>query len=100
MTTITGTGITGTGIDTATDWQARAHAVGADFASTAAEQDRRGEICTAAFDRLRADGLTAALVPAELGGGGATHGGPGATSTVSENWFCRSNAPFRPTTWM
>ncbi|WP_369028784.1 acyl-CoA dehydrogenase family protein, partial [Nocardia farcinica] len=38
-----------------------------------AERDRNGRLSTEAFDRLRAAGLTAALVPVEFGGGGATH---------------------------
>ncbi|HEY7134295.1 MAG TPA: acyl-CoA dehydrogenase family protein [Acidimicrobiia bacterium] len=64
--------------DTTTiDWIERAHRVGTACSATVADDDRRGELNTAAFDRLRVDGLTAALVPAEHGGGGATHADTG-----------------------
>jgi acyl-CoA dehydrogenase len=38
-----------------------------------AERDRLGEISVAGFERLREAGVTSALVPAEFGGGGASH---------------------------
>jgi acyl-CoA dehydrogenase len=41
--------------------------------ATAAESDRTGELDVAAFERLRAAGVTAALVPGEFGGAGMTH---------------------------
>jgi alkylation response protein AidB-like acyl-CoA dehydrogenase len=41
--------------------------------TTAATSDRSGELDAGTFERLRAGGVTAALVPAELGGAGATH---------------------------
>ncbi|MFC9898311.1 acyl-CoA dehydrogenase family protein [Nocardia sp. NPDC127579] len=58
---------------TATDWVARARAVGLTLRPEVAERDRTGELATAAFDLLRESGLSAALVPVEFGGGGATH---------------------------
>jgi len=60
------------------DWVDLAHDIGAGLEPEVADRDRSGEISVPAFDRLRAAGLTAALVPAELGGGGATHAGMGA----------------------
>src|SRR5690242_276743 len=72
---------TTTAIETGTttiDWTERARRIGAACRASVAEDDRRGELNTAAFDRLRADGVTAALVPAEHGGGGATHAEAGA----------------------
>ncbi|MEV0248037.1 acyl-CoA dehydrogenase family protein [Nocardia sp. NPDC050712] len=63
---------------TTTDWVALARTVGATLAPEVAERDRTGEINLAAFDQLREAGLTAALVPVEFGGGGATHAEMGA----------------------
>jgi alkylation response protein AidB-like acyl-CoA dehydrogenase len=60
------------------DWVALAHEIGADLASDVAENDRTGEISHEAFDRLRAEGVTAALVPSELGGAGIAHATLGA----------------------
>ncbi|MGW5437491.1 acyl-CoA dehydrogenase family protein [Nocardia asteroides] len=56
-----------------TDRVALARLLGESLRSEVPERDRTGEISVAAFDRLRADGLSAALVPVEFGGGGATH---------------------------
>ncbi|MBF6287088.1 acyl-CoA dehydrogenase family protein [Nocardia cyriacigeorgica] len=56
-----------------TDWIARAREVGEALRPGVAERDRNGRLSTEAFDRLRAAGLTSALVPVEFGGGGATH---------------------------
>ncbi|MBF6416046.1 acyl-CoA dehydrogenase family protein [Nocardia cyriacigeorgica] len=56
-----------------TDWIARAREVGETLRPGVAERDRSGRLSTEAFDRLRTAGLTAALVPREFGGGGATH---------------------------
>ncbi|BDT92078.1 acyl-CoA dehydrogenase family protein [Nocardia sputorum] len=58
---------------TAIDWIARARRVGETLRPGVAERDRSGEISLAAFDLLRDSGLSAALVPAEFGGGGVTH---------------------------
>ena len=55
------------------DWTATARQVGVDLQPTVVDHDRSGEISTDAFARLRQAGLTAALVPREFGGGGATH---------------------------
>jgi alkylation response protein AidB-like acyl-CoA dehydrogenase len=43
------------------------------LAAGAPDRDRTGILDPAVFDELRAAGLTSALVPAELGGGGASH---------------------------
>ncbi|MEU1994000.1 acyl-CoA dehydrogenase family protein [Nocardia gamkensis] len=56
-----------------TDWIARARRVGEPLRPEVAARDRSGEISLAAFDLLRDSGLSAALVPAEFGGGGVTH---------------------------
>ncbi|MET7771881.1 acyl-CoA dehydrogenase family protein [Nocardia sp. NPDC005366] len=56
-----------------TEWTALARRVGETLRPEVAERDRSGEINAAAFDQLRASGLSAALVPVEFGGGGATH---------------------------
>jgi alkylation response protein AidB-like acyl-CoA dehydrogenase len=58
---------------TQADWVRVARDIGVPLASGAAERDRLGEISGEAFEKLRAAGVTAALVPAEFGGGGATH---------------------------
>jgi len=55
------------------DWVAIARDVGARLAVGAAERDRTGDIAVDGFDLLRTSGLSAALVPVECGGGGATH---------------------------
>lgn len=60
--------------DTTTiDWIARARRVGEALRPEVAAGDRSGEISLAAFDLLRESGLSAALVPADFGGGGVTH---------------------------
>ncbi|WP_141811258.1 acyl-CoA dehydrogenase family protein [Nocardia bhagyanarayanae] len=58
---------------TTTDWIERARSVGETLRAEVAERDRSGEISAPAFDLLRDTGLSAALVPTEFGGGGATH---------------------------
>ncbi|KIA62555.1 acyl-CoA dehydrogenase family protein [Nocardia vulneris] len=65
--------MTTTSSDIRTDWIARAREVGAALRPDVAANDRAGELSTTAFDLLRSTGLSAALVPAEFGGGGATH---------------------------
>lgn len=57
----------------ATDWLALARRIGETLAPGVAERDRLGEIDLAAFEAFRTEGVTAALVPAEAGGGGASH---------------------------
>jgi acyl-CoA dehydrogenase len=59
------------------DWTALAEEVGADLQAGAAERDRTGEISVAAFEQLRRSGITAALVPADVGGPGVSHAGMG-----------------------
>jgi alkylation response protein AidB-like acyl-CoA dehydrogenase len=59
-------------------WIDTARRLGASFASEVAERDRSGELSKATFDTLREEGITAALVPTEFGGGGATHADMGA----------------------
>lgn len=56
-----------------TDWIARTREIGETLRPGVSERDRSGRLSAEAFDRLRAAGLTAALVPVEFGGGGATH---------------------------
>ncbi|QIS11993.1 acyl-CoA dehydrogenase family protein [Nocardia arthritidis] len=59
--------------DSSIDRIGLARRIAATFRRGVAQRDRSGEISVAAFDLLRATGLTAALVPAEFGGGAATH---------------------------
>ncbi len=56
-----------------TTWIERAEDLGRELAPLVREHDARGEICRSAFERLRATGLTAALVPSECGGAGIDH---------------------------
>ncbi|MGV9817217.1 acyl-CoA dehydrogenase family protein [Nocardia xishanensis] len=58
---------------TTTDWIERTRSIGQTLRAEVADRDRTGEISAAAFDLLRSAGLSAALVPTEYGGGGATH---------------------------
>ncbi|WP_433602803.1 acyl-CoA dehydrogenase family protein [Nocardia sp. CA-135953] len=58
---------------TTTDWIALARQVGETLRADVAARDRTGDISVAAFDLLRATGLSAALVPTEFGGGGVSH---------------------------
>jgi acyl-CoA dehydrogenase len=74
----------------ASDLLAIAAEVGAELQPEASARDVSGELSRAAFERLRASGLTAALVPKELGGGGATHAEMGA--------ILRTLARFDPST--
>jgi alkylation response protein AidB-like acyl-CoA dehydrogenase len=62
-----------TPVPAATDWADVAHQVGAELQPAAAAHDRSGELSMAAYDCLRTSGLSAALVPLEFGGGGASH---------------------------
>jgi alkylation response protein AidB-like acyl-CoA dehydrogenase len=55
------------------DWAGIAREIGATLVPGVAERDRSGEISTEAFESLRAAGVTSALVPAEFGGGDASH---------------------------
>ncbi|MGW4364222.1 acyl-CoA dehydrogenase family protein [Nocardia takedensis] len=55
------------------DRLAMARRIGNTLRPGVAERDRTGELDPAAFDLLRASGLSAALAPVEFGGGGATH---------------------------
>lgn len=59
--------------NTATQWTEVARGIGSTLEPEVAEHDRSGKINVAAFDSLRAAGITSALVPAEFGGGGASH---------------------------
>lgn len=78
----TGADETGTSADTAhtttAAWVDRARVIGESLRPEAAERDRTGEISRTAFDLLREHGLSAAGVPTEFGGGGATHAQIGA----------------------
>ena len=58
---------------TTTDWEQRAVAMATELRPGAAASDVSCRLDTVAFERLRAAGLTSALVPAEFGGGGATY---------------------------
>ena len=55
------------------DWVALACEIGSELRPAVAESDETGEISHAAFSLLRDRGATTALIPAEFGGGGATH---------------------------
>jgi acyl-CoA dehydrogenase len=55
------------------EWVATAREIGMALRPTVEDHDASGEISVEAFQRLRRDGITAALVPVEFGGGGATH---------------------------
>jgi acyl-CoA dehydrogenase len=54
-------------------WGELAREVGHEINAGVAERDRSGELSRDAFERLRETGITGALVPSELGGGGASH---------------------------
>lgn len=56
-----------------TDWVKAADALGAQFAVRAARFDQDDDFVAANYADLRMAGFFAAAVPAELGGGGATH---------------------------
>jgi acyl-CoA dehydrogenase len=56
-----------------TDLVDRAEALGRELAEQAAEHDRTGELPPEVVDRLRAEGFTTMLVPADHGGGGLDH---------------------------
>jgi len=68
-TTTTAEAVTGT----AGAWAALAREIGETLGPGVAERDRTGELALEAFERMRESGVTAALVPAEAGGGGASH---------------------------
>ncbi|WP_084495809.1 acyl-CoA dehydrogenase family protein [Nocardia shimofusensis] len=82
-TATTGPAPTATSADTASEhttagWVDRARIVGESLRPEVAERDRTGELSRTAFDLLREHGLSAAGVPIEFGGGGATHTDVGA----------------------
>lgn len=57
----------------ATDWAGRAVAIATELRAAVPTSDRTGTLPVEAFEMLRRAGLTSALVPAEFGGGGASH---------------------------
>ncbi|MCP3992815.1 MAG: acyl-CoA/acyl-ACP dehydrogenase [Actinomycetia bacterium] len=63
---------------TTSDWVGVAREIGLQLGSTVAERDETGHISHTAFELLRDRGATRALIPAEFGGGGATHAEIGA----------------------
>src|SRR5215470_11668301 len=63
---------------TTAEWIEHASSIGAELKAEAASCDACGVISRPAFDRLRAEGVTSALVPIEFGGGGASHSDMGA----------------------
>src|SRR5258707_4471795 len=56
-----------------TDWPSLMTALGRDFGTRAAEHDQNDLFVAENYQALRERGAFAAGVPAELGGGGATH---------------------------
>lgn len=56
------------------DWMARVREIGPQFAARAAEADRERRFVGDNYQVLSEAGILAALVPSELGGGGASHG--------------------------
>jgi alkylation response protein AidB-like acyl-CoA dehydrogenase len=58
---------------TTTDWPSLMTTLGRDFATRAAEHDQNDSFVAENYQALRDRGAFAAGVPAELGGGGATH---------------------------
>jgi len=63
--------------DMATDWAAAVSTIASDLGLAAPASDLAGELSVGAFAQLRAAGLTGALVPVDLGGGGASHAAMG-----------------------
>lgn len=59
---------------TLTDWEQRTHDLGQAFASRAAEQDREGSFVFENYASLKAHRYFSAMIPAELGGDGISHG--------------------------
>jgi len=57
----------------ALDWPALMHELGPRFAARAADYDAGDAFVAENFDELKAQGVLAAAVPAELGGGGASY---------------------------
>jgi len=55
------------------DWSSKADALARDFASRAAAHDAEDRFVAECFTRLKAEGFFKALVPAELGGPGASY---------------------------
>lgn len=55
------------------DWTARAREVGGICAERAAQHDRTGDFVAGNYTELKRAGLLSAAIPADLGGGGATH---------------------------
>ena len=56
------------------EWIAKAETIAGEIAGRAAAHDADESFVEDAFARLKAEGLFKALVPADLGGGGATLG--------------------------
>jgi len=59
--------------DTTPNPRVFAREIGLELRPSVTESDQTGEISHTAFEILRSSGMTAALVPREFGGGGATH---------------------------
>jgi alkylation response protein AidB-like acyl-CoA dehydrogenase len=56
-----------------TNWKTTADGVASRIERGAIDGDRTGQISHEAFDLIRSEGISSALVPTEFGGGGATH---------------------------
>lgn len=69
-----------------TEWIDLARQMGLALASTTADRDITGAVPAAAFDELRSNGITSALVPEEFGGGGASHADMGAVLRELGRW--------------
>lgn len=69
-----------------TEWIDLAREVGAALQSTTAERDRTGAVPADVFNDLRRNGVSAALVPADFGGGGASHADMGAILRELGRW--------------
>jgi acyl-CoA dehydrogenase len=59
--------------DSTSPWSSQAAEIGATVERGVVDRDRTGEVSVEAFELMRAAGLTSALLPTELGGGGASH---------------------------
>ena len=91
------TGKTGTGtIGTETmDWRARADRIAGEIAEAAARHDADDSFVAEGYQRLKEEGFFKALIPAELGGGGAEYAEICDAIAISPRAAARRHSPSR-----
>jgi len=79
------------------DWLARADAIAGEIAEAAARHDADDSFVAEGYQRLKEEGFFKALIPAELGGGGAEYAEICDAIAISPRAAARRHSPSRCT---